>query len=1006
MKAIQVASKTLILPSCLLLSLCFIGCNRSGNANPRLIDNSDADSSLTPFEAAKIAAKQERWDDAKLQVNNALIEDSSDPNVLQLAAEISNAIGDPTTAIDFIIAASIADEYRDELLVQRATIGFLSLGKLYEAIDFLEKVVAAYPQRHAARRQLFDFLVNAEEKHRAIEHGRILVRQRQFDRVLLLSLSMHTRDMETESMGMLYERNPSDARLKLAEIRSMFDRSKWESVEEMLNEILKQSPDNLAAQILLGRYLVASNQIDRLPTWTARLSPSITQTWQYWDILGDWASDLEQYQQAVRAYWESTRRNIDVGEVLAKLATTLVVVRDLGEPVDQEWIDAANSRAELIGRFDHDKDRFYKMGNRSNAIAAEIARSLLKLGRYWEAEAWAASAMTQPDKDIEKVKAVREQIVARLNSDTPWQISAGHPIVELDFSHFPEPEIEQLASKSSIAPARAFRPSVAPKLENQAIARGLIYDSAQDPGPIDQAIPIFAQMESGGCSIDFDQDGWPDLYIAQSGGKPAEHNSKPNHFFRNQNGEFEDVTRHAGVADSGFGQGVTFGDVNEDGFGDLLVLNYGTNRLFINNGDGTFRKADDWLPAQNSAAWSTSAAIADFDSDGISDLFCSRYCAGMDAVETACQDSEGRESPCLPTKFAAAEDQVLAGTPEGGLEDVTDRWTNPPVQLGRGLGVIAGSLDSKPGIDLFVANDMTSNHFWSPAEAKESEDSTFTLVESATLRGLAFDGGFHPQACMGIATGDLDEDGDVDIFVTNFEQEHNTFYEQTVQDIWSDRTTQQGIRQTSFFQLGFGTQAIDFDNDSHLEVMIANGHVYRGAEPPSSYRQKMQILGRRTTSGFEAMDLTHSGEYLNQAHIGRALWTIDANQDGRVDAAVTHQNEPLALLINQTENANAWIKLRLVGRRVSRDAIGAVVTVQTRTETRMAPLISGDGFYCANERTLHFGLGPVDASNDVVKVKIQWPDGDVQETSATRNGCFLVVQGDDAFALDRSKDDG
>jgi tetratricopeptide (TPR) repeat protein len=1006
MKAIYMAFKTLILPLFLLLSLVFFGCNRSDNANPRLEKNSDADSSLTSLEAAKIAAREKRWGDAKLLIHNALIEDNSDPNVLRLAAEITNAGGDPQTAIDFIVAASIADEFRDERLVQQATIGFISVGKLFEAIDFLEQVVAAFPERHAARRQLFDFLVNAEEKHRATPHGRILVRQRQFDRVLLLSLSMQSRDMETESMAMLHERNPGDARLNLAKVRSSFDRGKWEQLEEMLDEILEQSPNNIAAQILLGRYFVASDQIDRLSAWSTRLSPSINQTWQYWDILGDWASAREQHQQAVRAYWESTRRNLDVGEVFSKLATTLVIARNLGEPIDQEMIKAVNSRAQLISRFDHDKDRFYKMGNRSNAIAAEVAESLLKLGRYWEAEAWAAFAMTIPDKDIEKVKLVRKKIVARLDKETPWQVSKGHPIVDLDLSHFPAPEVERMAPKSSGTPAIAFHPSIAPVLENQAIARGLIYDSAKDPKPVDQAIPIFAQMESGGCAIDFDQDGWADLYIAESGGTPGKQNSKANHLFRNRNGKFDDVTQNAGVADSGFAQGVTFGDVNEDGFSDLVVLNYGTNRLFINNGDGTFRRADEWFSRQNATVWSTSAAIADLNGDGISDLFCSRYCDGIDAVQTACQDSEGNESPCLPTKFAAAQDQFLAGTPAGGFEDMADRWTDPPGQLGRGLGVVAGSLDSKPGVDLFVANDMTSNHFWSSSESNKTQDSPLTFVESATLRGLAFDGGFNPQACMGIATGDLDEDGDVDFYVTNFEQEHNTFYEQTTQDIWSDRTTQRGIRQTSFFQLGFGTQAIDFDNDSHLELMVANGHVYRGAEPPSSYFQKMQILRRSSMSGYEAIDLTRSGAYFNRSHIGRALWTIDANQDGRIDAAVTHQSEPFALLVNQTDTDNAWIRIRLVGRQATRDAIGANVTVKTRNTTRMAPLISGDGFYCASERVLHFGLGKIDAANDAVHIQIRWPNGDVQETSAACNGRFLVVQGNDAFQLDGSRDDG
>ena len=202
--------------------------------------------------------------------------------------------------------------------------------------------------------------------------------------------------------------------------------------------------------------------------------------------------------------------------------------------------------------------------------------------------------------------------------------------------------------------------------------------------------------------------------------------------------------------------------MNEDGFDDLVVLNYGRNQLFINNGDGTFRKANRWLPDDEGPLWSTSGAIADLNGDGLPDLFCARYCVGDEPLKETCHDPKTQEEiPCTPTQFAAQEDQFLAGNPLGGFEDVTDRWANPPLQIGRGLGVVVGSLNSEPGIDLFVANDMTNNHFWTHAQSGCDPHETCQFVECGTLHGLAFDGRFRPQACMGIATGDLDEDGDV-----------------------------------------------------------------------------------------------------------------------------------------------------------------------------------------------------------------------------------------------------
>ncbi|MEO1525302.1 MAG: FG-GAP-like repeat-containing protein, partial [Planctomycetota bacterium] len=832
-----------------LLSVFFIllactACTRE--SPPADEDNATTPQALEPFDAAKQAATLGNWEAAESLVRDALIQDAGNIEVLQLAARIAFERGDPESAADYLADAATGDGYENSSLVQQATIGFVSVGKLYEAIDFLERVVETHPERHEPRRQLFDFLINVEETQRATPHGRKLVRARKFDRVLLFSLGTHEqRDMETNSMAMLSDRNPDDSRLRLAEIRSKFDVGKWEGVEESLLSILEQYPDTVAAQVLLGRYLVETEQFDRLAWWSEFVTEQATETWQYWDILGNLALRQSRYRSAARAFWESTQRNADVAEVFARLASTLAILEADENDIDREMVAAVDRRAQLLARYTQDKERFYKLGNRSNAVARDVALTLLELGRVWEAEAWTAFAMTIPDEAVDEVKEAREKIISQLRRDLPWQVTTGHPAIALDLSDFPKPQFQPLAESGEAYANTSFKHAVVPSLRDRASERGLGMEASSRSAKGD-AIPIFAQMESGGCAIDFDLDGWSDLYVARSDGQPAKLNSSPNRLWRNLNGQFRSAGEQAGIGDRGFAQGVTFGDLNEDGFPDLVVLNYGVDRVFLNNGDGTFREGDGWIP-KDPTSWSTSAAIADLNGDGLSDLYCARYCAGLEAVKLACHDAEtGLESPCLPTQFAAARDHVYAGTERGGFEDVTDQWAAAPLQLGRGLGVVAGQLDSRPGIDLFVANDMTNNHFWSPDATSKS----FRLGESSVLAGLAFDARFRPQACMGIATADLDDDGDVDLFVTNFEQEHNTLYEQARPGTWVDRTATRGIRETSFSQLGFGTQAIDFDNDSHLELIIANGHVYRDAEAPSSYAQKMQILGRQDANHF------------------------------------------------------------------------------------------------------------------------------------------------------------
>ncbi|MEL6106741.1 MAG: FG-GAP-like repeat-containing protein, partial [Planctomycetota bacterium] len=686
-----------------------IGCTPDEESEPAA---SAEERTVEPLDAAKQAALLGQWTQAETFVRQALIQDATDPESVRLAARIAFERGDQIAAAQYLADASTLDGFEDPGLVQQATIGFVSVGKLYEAIAFLEKVVAKHPDRNEPRRQLFDFLINIEETHRAVTHGRRLVREREFDRVLLFSLGTHEqRDMETSSMAMLSQRNPDDPRLRLAEVRGKFDVGQWDGIEATLLEILQQHPDTVAAQILLGRYLVETDQFDRLEWWSGFVTHNTSETWQYWDILGSLSLEQGRHAAAARAFWESTRRNADVGEVFARLARTLMIIEADDDLIDNETVSAVDRRAQLLARYTQDKERFYKLGNRSNTVAKDVALTLLELGRLWEAEAWTAFAMTIPDENIEEIKQARQQIIAKLRRDTPWQATQMHPAVRLDLSHLPEPEFRSFAA-GGLAPASAsFDESVAPWLVDEASQKGLRFET-KSPLSENKAIPIFAQMESGGCSIDFDLDGWSDLYVAHSDGRPTKADSAPNRLLRNLNGRFEPVGPALGAGDRGFAQGVTYGDLNEDGFADLVVLNYGVDRVFLNNGDGSFRRAD-WIP-EDAHGWSTSGAVADVNGDGITDLFCSRYCAGLDAVETACHDADtGRESPCLPTQFAAARDRFLAGKREGGFRDVTDEWMDAPLKLGRGLGVVAGQLDHRPGIDFFVANDMTNNHYWS-----------------------------------------------------------------------------------------------------------------------------------------------------------------------------------------------------------------------------------------------------------------------------------------------------
>ncbi|MEM0925806.1 MAG: CRTAC1 family protein, partial [Planctomycetota bacterium] len=501
---------------------------------------------------------------------------------------------------------------------------------------------------------------------------------------------------------------------------------------------------------------------------------------------------------------------------------------------------------------------------------------------------------------------------------------------------------------------------------NESVARGLKYfgrtgDDLDQPG-----IMLYETLGCGGGTLDFDRDGWQDIYLAAAGGMPPERDSQPNELFRNMKGQFVPIGAVSGVADTGFGQGVCVGDLNSDGFPDLLVLNYGPNRLYLNQGDGRFRDASDLLPPEPYDEWSTCAAMADLNGNGLTDIFIVNYCAGLGPVIQPCQ---GRS--CSPMVFSACEDRIVESTPDGNLE--VHRDSTPPAP-GRGLGLVIGQLEGQPGNDVLVANDMTNNHFY----AQDVIDERPVLRESAMIQGLSGDDRGIPQGSMGIASGDFDGDGDLDFYVTNFDGEYNTLYRQEADGIWQDRTSANRLIDSTLPQVGFGTEAIDVDNDGDLELFLVNGHVDIFSREGDSveYPQSAQVFQLAGDSTYQEVNADSIGDYFRNRHVGRSLWTIDANRDGRIDLLATHQTEPVALLVNQTPSSYAWVRLELIGTHSGRDAIGARVSVETLDgEVLTGFRMAAGGYQCSNERFVHLGLGERLERDGVVTVIVEWPDG-------------------------------
>ncbi|WP_161604711.1 CRTAC1 family protein [Roseiconus nitratireducens] len=942
------------------------------------------------------------WNAAWAHSSSVLLEHSDDAEVVASVARVAHSVGKPGLAADLLADACRAENFASPQRVEQTVIAMVAVGRFYDALAWMEEVLQAKPDQHHTRRLLYDYYVGSENRQAALPHGRYLVRHRQFDLDLLTSFGyIETRRLDPKPLEQMTERYPADRRPLLALARNRYDSGKFDQAIEVLRSIIDQHPEWAPAHVLLGRALIAAGSFDELADWHAHLPADALDDARYWMTLGDWAEFNGQPSQALRSYFQAAQQDPDSVAIWSRLAS--VLTKNPSSEISDATRQAVRRRVDLLSQLGQHRKRLEKLKQPSRAVAADIARTLMQLGRLWEAEAWAAVAMTFPQQQNAApnvdVQQVRQTILAKLRRDLPWQQTEGHP--ELESGDAVAPNVAAITSGDH-SPATEGSPSRARSsgrlhLVEEAQQReldffGFTADDLHEPG-----IMLHETLGCGGAAVDFDLDGWCDLYLVAAGGMPGQRDSAANALLRNLDGTFRQSTEPSGTGDRGFGQGVAVGDINEDGFPDLLVLNYGPNAVLINRGDGTFRDASrEFLPQPDAIQWSTSAAVADIDRDGINDAVVLNYCAGMEPVTEKClmTDSTVYRS-CSPMVFPAENDVFYQGTGDGKFVDRTQQWNATPAIPGRGLGIVIGSLTGNGAADIFVANDMTNNHLWSA----RGEGKDFQLSEAGVLAGLSGDGRSIAQGSMGIATGDLDRDGDIDMYVTNFEKEYNTLHEQTAPGLWTDATAARDLLNPTMPMVGFGTEAIDFDNNGDLELIVTNGHVdlFARGDERSVYLQPLQIFRRDGAPRYTVVNDSDS-KYLAEPHVGRALWTLDVNRDGLTDVGITHQTEAVALLVNHSQSIGRWIELELRGTSSSRDAIGAVVSVSAGDQTWTASLNSGDGYLCSNERVLHFGLGEVDSD---VEVSVRWPTGQVQPFPGLETGKrWLLIEDQPSFALE------
>ena len=943
-----------------------------------------------PIDRLNRAMESRDWEEAERFSQPALVADPENPELITKVALIAAFRGRKREAARLLVDAAEVADYQPLLRVDRALQALIDEGELYDAMDLLGDALDTHEESHRHRRMLVGFLGEAQRNELIPPHLQRLIRARQFDVPLLASLADPSmRRFSHQTAEKLIARNPEDQRIRLAEAFQLIEQRNARDADAVLHEILQHHPDFAPAHAMLGQVLCAQNRFDALADWSARTAEGSDRFPNYWLTLGDWAAESNEFDAAARGYWEATRRDPDNLIAWTRLIRAARILSEQESAViEQASLIAFEQRAERLTEFRRRVANFETSDQTSQRCATRVAESLLALGRLWEAEAWSAAATTLSSDPGEQLSGVRETILQRLQRTPEWQSKQDQPALTVDLSNLPLPKTGHSAvTRQRLARTVPERKTTSHlRLQEESRLWGLSGIGANNNPDHSGMTALIRSTGAGGGAIDFDLDGLPDLVIMTAGGTMGKSDSPPNELLRNVGGRFTRVANLAGVTDTRFGQGVAVGDFNEDGFPDLFFANLGRNQLYSNNGDGTFTACPGQLQDGGAEDWTTCGAFVDLDLDGITDLLTTNYCDTSSPIDEACPNEDGVLGPCPPLHFPADGDQFLRGRGDGALTDVTASWI-PELSPGRGLGLIAGTFDGQ-ALSAYIANDMSANFLFNVSDGGATK-----LADTATPRGVAVDGQSLPQASMGIAASDFDRDGDLDFYVTGFGREYNVLYEQIAPGLWKDETQRANLAQPTLMVVGFGTEAIDLDSDGLEEIIVTNGHI--GKFPVADalpYAQPLQVFRRDGDGRFELVDDDRWGDYFTAPHVGRALWTLDANRDGRNDLLITHAHEACRLLINRGKDDNRRVAFRLVGSRCSRDAVGAIVRFRCNGRPYALWQNAGDGYLCSNERILRAGLG---AASRIEAVTVQWPDGTTQNFGdLSGNAEYLIVEGE------------
>lgn len=495
-------------------------------------------------------------------------------------------------------------------------------------------------------------------------------------------------------------------------------------------------------------------------------------------------------------------------------------------------------------------------------------------------------------------------------------------------------------------------------------------------------------LGSGVALMDFNLDGLLDVYLLQNAGPDS--GAKNQLFKQKEDGTFEDVSSQSGLDVAGFNMGVAIGDISNDGYPDVLLTGYQSTRLFLNQEGRHFTEIT--KPARlDNPGWGTSASLMDFDRDGWLDIVIANYIEYTPSVE--CTGKDGKREFCGPDGFPSATSKIYRNTGSDHIFEDVSVASGIARYPGPGLGVVCLDFNGDHWPDIFFADDAKPNRLF-------INQQNGTFEEEGLKRGLALDAMGQTKANMGVAVGDMDNNGMIDIFVTHLATERHTLWHQEPTGFFADRTASFGLNSSGWRGTGFGTVMADFDNDSDLDIAFVNGDIRATKEKQTTtdadlnpfwvkYTQRNQLFLNNGKGEFKDVS-DQNPSFSKTPNVGRGLAVGDLNNDGHIDLVISSIDAPIKILYGQKQSENNWITIQatdpLKGNRMD---FGAEVTVVSGAKRWKKWLNPGGSYLCSNDPRLHFGLGEL---TEIDAIEVRWSDGTIENFPGATSGSFIILE--------------